>query len=448
MTTSPKNTPTASDAWMGWLALAYLVALFLAVPLHGKLLLADLAAPMMLCQLWRKREDLLDFLLAEGKWLALAFAWMTIAVASQFARGNGTLYDLAVFGYMAVIFCFFRVTPLPNQKVCRWSGLTLIGLCLLGWLATKLAPQAPLIHQMLYTDLHFQQLEPNQLVTRYQFLFDNPNLLGSAYLLPVILLLPALQERLRAVTRWSQAIALACLCLLACLPLFATASKHLVMTFGVLAGSWTVLPLLPKRLTVPLAATAVALFGLLCLITVIFQTYPALQQAPWVDFSLRGNYSVHQEIYAKIIARNGLGGVLLGHSPAELHELYPKFADAEKIHDILEPYGFAGETQLFATFMDPHQEYLNFWAFFGAPALLALLAFLYDIARNAIRNARWETALFVLGLLLAFCWDDLGSKRWIWAALACLATRQPNELTDRIRDTTIQPTTQKPEPPQ
>ena len=74
--------------------------------------------------------------------------------------------------------------------------------------------------------------------------------------------------------------------------------------------------------------------------------------------------------------------------------------------------------------MDPHQEYLNFANFFGAPALLALLAFLIAIARQGIREQRWETILFVLALLFAFCWDDLGSKRWIWAALGLLSARQ------------------------
>ena len=196
------------------------------------------------------------------------------------------------------------------------------------------------------------------------------------------------------------------------------------MTFGLLAGTWTLLPLAPRRVMRTLATTAVASFGLLCLITVLFQTYPALQDAPWVDFAKRGNYSVHQEIYAKILFREGFGGLLLGHSPAELHTLYPKYADVDKIHSILVPYGFGGETEQFATFMDPHQEYLNFASFFGVPALLALLAFLFAIARKGLRTQRWNVMLFVLGVLLSFCWDDLGSKRWLWVALGILSANQ------------------------
>lgn len=412
-----QNSQKSIDSLMGCLALAYLAALFLGIPLCGKFLAADLAVPLMLWQLWRKREELLELALAEGKWLLLAFAWMALALATQFARGTGTLYDFAIFGYMATIYCFFRLTGLPPRKHCAWLGTALLALCFLGWLATKLAPNAPLVAEMLYTDAHFSQLPSNKLVTRYQFLFDNPNLLGSAYILPGILLLPTLDERLRKVTRWRQAIGLALLCLVACLPLFATASKHLVMTFGLLAGTWTLLPLVPRRPLRILATAAVALFGVICLVTVLFQTYPALQKAPWVNFHGRGNYSVHQEIYAKIFLREGLGGALLGHSPAELQALYPRYADAEKIHGVLEPYGFAGETEQFSTFMDPHQEYLNFASFFGAPALLALLAFLFANANHALKNDRWNAALFILGLLLACCWDDLGSKRWIWLAL-------------------------------
>lgn len=420
-----KSTATSRiDTLMAWLALAYLALLFLALPLHGKALMPDLLVPMMLWQFWRKRKTLLEVAMAEGKWLLLAFGWMALAMATQFVRGTGSLYDFSVFGYMAVIYCFYRVTPLPGQKACEWTGAALLGLCFLGWLATRLSPDAPWLTRMLYTDMHFKQLAPNKLVVRYQFLFDNPNLLGSAFIIPIILLLPLLRERLRDLKCWWKAVLAVLACLVACLPLFSTASKHLVMTFGLLAGVWTLLPMIPQRILRSLAIIAVASFGALCLITVLFQTYPALQTAPWVDFSKRGNYSVHQEIYAKILFHEGVGGLLLGHSPAELQALYPKYADKDKIHAILEPYGFGGETEQFTTFMDPHQEYLNFANFFGAPALLALLAFLIAIAHQGIREQRWETLLFVMALLFAFCWDDLGSKRWIWAALGLLSARQ------------------------
>ena len=421
---SPHSSNGRLDTAMGYLALVYSAVLFLAIPLRGQLVAADLVAPLMLWQLWRKRDALLEIVLEEGKWLALAFAWMCLALATQFVRGTGSFYDFAVFGYMAVIYCFYRVTPLPPRKVCAATGAALLGLCFLGWLAVKLVPDASFISRMLYIDAHFLQLSNNKLVIRYQFFSGNPNLLGSAYILPVILLLPVLQNRLEKTTSWRQAILTALFCLVVCLPLFATASKHLVMTFGLIAGTWTVLPLLPRRVTIPLATCAVALFGLLCLITVLFQTYPALQRAPWVDFAKRGNYSVHQEIYAKILLHEGGGGMLFGHSPSELHGLYPKYADKEKIRCILEPYGFGGETEQFATFMDPHQEYLNFASFFGVPALLALLAFLVAIARQGVRARRWSVALFVLGVLLSFCWDDLGSKRWLWAALGMLVARK------------------------
>lgn len=414
---------TKVDTAMSYVALVYLAMLFLAVPLGGRLLAADLVAPLMLWQLWRKREALWDILLKEGKWLLLAFAWMSLSLSVQFMRGSGTLYDFAVFGYMAVIYCFYRITPLPNRRICTWTGIGLIALCLLGWLAARFMTDTSLAQRLLYTDIHFEQLAPNQLVVRYQFLFNNPNLLGSAYIIPVILLLPSLKEQLSTLKHWWKAALIALICLIACLPLLATASKHIVMTFGLLAGAWTLLPLVPRRFTVPFAITAVSLFGVLCLITVLFQTYPALQQAPWVDFSKRGNYSVHQEIYAKILFHEGVGGMCFGQSPTELQALYPQYADAEKIYAILEPYGFANETEQFITFMDPHQEYLNFASFFGIPALLALVAFLLAHARQAIRTQRWETMLFVLGVLLAFCWDDLGSKRWLWAVLGTLATQ-------------------------
>ena len=146
---SPQSNNCRLDNAMSWLALVYLVALFLAIPLRDQLLAADLVAPLMIWQLWRKREELLEVLLDEGKWLMLAFAWMCLAVATQFVRGTGSLYDFAVFGYMAVIYCFYRVAPVPSRKTCAVTGAALLGLCFLGWAAVKLVPDAPFISRML-----------------------------------------------------------------------------------------------------------------------------------------------------------------------------------------------------------------------------------------------------------------------------------------------------------
>jgi len=265
-------------------------------------------------------------------------------------------------------------------------------------------------------------LEPNALVTRYQFLTTNPNLLGGAYVLPTLLLLPTLRDALQK-RRWGIFAGVVILTLLGILPLLGTASKMSVMTFGLLAGAYAAIPFLAPIRPRILATIAVIAFGMLCLTTVLFQTYPALQEAPWVDFSKRGNYSVHQEIYAKMIRDSGISGKLFGHSPQELHECYPQYADEGHIREILEPYGFGQDAPLYCTFMDPHNEYLNTTAFFGIPALLALLAFLACLLGSASRQHDLSAALMLLGVLFCFFWEDAASKRSLWIGLGIVASR-------------------------
>ncbi|GEM_PF-3754327 len=413
-----------SEKFISWVALAYLVLAFLAIPLHGKALLCDCLAPIMLWQCWRKRSELLKLLREwHGILLAITLGWMALATGMHCLQGQCAFFDLAVFLYMGVVFAFYSVTPLPSTKHCAVAGGILLGLTLAGYLATKCVDvRGTCLERLLYFDKHFALLEPNALVTRYQFLTTNPNLLGGAYLLPALLLLPTLQEALQKRSWRSLAVAVL-LTLLGILPLLGTASKMSVMTFGLLAGAYASIPFLAPIRPRILATIAVAAFGLLCLTTVLFQTYPALQEAPWVDFSKRGNYSVHQEIYGEILCDSGVGGKLFGHSPQELHELYPKYADESHIREILEPYGFGQDAPLYCTFMDPHNEYLNTASFFGVPALLAMLAFLGMLLVYAVKSRDLSAALMLLGVFFCFFWEDAASKRSLWIALGIVASR-------------------------
>jgi O-antigen ligase len=318
-----------------------------------------------------------------------------------------------------VVYCFYRLTPLPEGRAPFWTGFALLSVLLAGYLAARLG-WAP---RLLYVDPHMDAAQAGKLAVRYESLFSNPNYLGSAYIIPVLPVLPEFTRRISRIDRWWKAALAALLTLIVLRPLFSTASKHMIMTMALVASAFVALPLAARWKPAALASLAIAIFGALCLITVYFRTYPAVHQAPWVDFAHRGNYSVHQEIYAKIIWNEGPGAMLFGHSSPELHLLYPKYADAARIRAILAPYGMEDVTDIFSTFMDPHNEYLNFAAFFGVPALAFLLAFLLQNCWRASRRGDWALALWIPALLLAMCWDDLGSKRWIWAALGILAAR-------------------------
>lgn len=412
------------DTIISWVGLAYLVLAFLAVPLHGKALLCDCLAPVMLWQCWRKRRELLESLRgwSASKFLSIALGWMALSTLVHVIQGTCAVFDLAVFLYMGMLFAFYRFTPLPSAKQCAAAGGILLGMTFVGYLVTKcMDVRGTCLEGLIYFDKHFALLEPNALVTRYQFLTTNPNLLGGAYILPGLLLLPTLQDALQKRNIRDFVIAVV-LTLLGILPLLGTASKMSVMTFGLLAGAYASIPFLAPIRPRILATIAVTAFGLLCLTTVLFQTYPALQEAPWVDFTKRGNYSVHQEIYLKIIRDGGARGVLFGHAPQELHGLYPQYADEGHIREILEPYGFGQDAPLYCTFMDPHNEYLNTASFFGLPALLGLLAFLLVLLVRSIQSRELPLALLVLGVFFCFFWEDAASKRSLWIALGIVAS--------------------------
>ncbi len=419
--TSLRQDP--AESFFAWAGLALLCVLFLPFPSQGKLQLSELFVPVLLWRLWQRRSEVAALLLGECLAALLAGLWMALAVCVHILMGEGSAcFDFAVFAYMAALFLYYRVTPLPDDSACLRAGLGILFVVFLGWILSKACadPEGPLGF-LLYHDRHFARLDPNALVTRYQFLFSNPNLLGGAYIIPALLCLPALQKSLRTATL-RKFLLLALATLAALLPLVATASKMSVMTFGVLLGAFALWPRLEPLRPRLLAAVLLHAFGLLCLVTVLFQTYPALRTAPWVNFQGRGNYSVHQEIYARIFLEGDFIDKLFGHTPAELRRRYAPLGDPEKIRAILEPYGFEEETPLYSTFMDPHNEYLNLLSFFGFPALAAVLFFLGGLLRRAAKARQLlPLALMLSGVFFAFFWEDAASKRFLWAALGIAA---------------------------
>lgn len=426
MTVTP-DRQTSCEHCLSLAGLLFLILLTLPFPLPGfggKLLVADLAVPLMAVGLMLKRPRVPLMLLLYGLWCAAA-------VAVQYIRGCGGLYDFAVAAYMALIFLFFRCTQLPEKRVLLAVGLSLLAVLFLWWLLLNCIPVwTPLHERMFYSDPHGMAVHSGPLMRRFCFLFRNPNLLGVAWLVPVSMLLPEMTDSLRHGHHRLRFLFWGMLLFVLCLPLFSTMSKHAVMTLaligGALAGAapagWR------RRLAVAAAVAACAAFGTLCLLSVWFSTYPAVRQAPWIDFSRAGNYMTHQRVYADMIRNGEPVEQLTGFGAAAARHRYQEVAApyAGWMRTVLEPYGAADWLEPFLSFMDPHNEYLNTAVFFGLPAAALMVAFLLSCFGAALWRQNLPVVFFIPALLLAFMWDDLASKRWIWAALGVLSAAMPD----------------------
>jgi hypothetical protein len=266
---------------------------------------AEVMVPFMAWQCWRQRREIRAFLRDDAREALFTAGWAAAAVATQFIfTGSGAVYDLAILGYMLFIYAFFRVTPLP-PKIAFCTGALLLFAIFAGWVLTGLG----MTPSLNFADPNMVPGESGGILAlRYQFLFNNPNMLGSAFILPVALMLPQLRLLFGEIKRPAAAIlAVVCIATL-CLPLLATVSKHLILTLALLGSICAAMPALapcrPRLLLSLLLTTAIA--G--ALVTVWFCTAPAVKTPPWVDFSRRGNYTTHQEVYLNTITSGGIRG--------------------------------------------------------------------------------------------------------------------------------------------
>jgi len=195
-------------------------------------------------------------------------------------------------------------------------------------------------------------------------------------------------------------------------------SKHMLLSFALLCAvplqAWPELRRPLQRLLLP----GLALFALLCLLTVLLPVFPLSGQFPYINVKHQSNYSIHQEIYLKMLTMNRTNWVW-GLGNRGCREAYPQLADRDKIEYVMQQYNSPHCIEPYSQFMDPHNEYLNIASLFGLPALLACLLFWL----KHVKKGRTGTLLFCLALLACCFWDDLLSKRWIWTAFALQANR-------------------------
>lgn len=417
---------SVADRCRSCLGLLYILLLFLPVALpYQPLLVADLLAPFMallLCWQWR---DVLRVCREHNFTLPAFLALAGIATFFHLLRGSGNLYDLAIFTYMAMIYVYFRLNP-ATAATQQWLGLAGLIILLLGFFYACLALCLPWLPDwgFFYRDPYSAGRGLKLLGLRYQFLFANPNLLGSFYVLPISLAFPWLVALAKKCNNVKSRLSLAAGAVLLLLPLFSSASKHMLMSFALLCAvplqAWPEIRRPLKKLLMP----GLILFALLCLLTVLLPVFPLSKQFPYINIKYQGNYTIHQEIYLKMLTMNR-SNWLLGLGNKGCREAYPQLADRDKIEPILKNYNFMHCIEPYSQFMDPHHEYLNIASLFGLPALICCMAFWL----KHLDKRRSEMLLFCAALLFCCLWDDLLSKRWLWLTLATLANRgqQSNE---------------------
>ena len=209
------------------------------------------------------------------------------------------------------------------------------------------------------------------------------------------------------------------------LPLLLTASRHLLLSGAlVLAAVSALVPTSYRRLTRRAAGVALALAFALFYLTILIPFFPLQAAAPFVNCRTPGMYTIHQGAYLNLLFSTARAP-LFGLGRAAVRQHYPEAVDPGLTRRVLAEYHMEQLTASFLAYMDAHNDYLNLATTFGIPAVGALYAFLWLLARTARCAAGGLAADLlagaVLALFLASLWDDLLSKRWIWVTVGLLA---------------------------
>lgn len=390
--------------------LLYIALSAIHLPLFGPFYTEDCLALVIAAALLIRRPSLRHPIF-------LPLLLLAAITANHFLQGGENAYNLAVLIYLAGLYLFAKQS-VPSNKAMFVCGGMLLSLFIIGWIGDAIAF---FLFHIRDTGLVFlgddvaQTENLSFLARRYAFLFGNPNVLGSFYVLPMLLFLRGLEEKTPHFGKKQWLLTLAFIGV-SLIPLVSTFSKHAIMTGAVILAflanaAASRFPHLVRAVWLP-----ILLVGLVCETTVLFVTFPVKSTPPFIN-TTTGMYAIHQTIYARMPFTSP-SAWLIGSSPAQIRQLYPQLADRRSIRRTLLQYNALDNLEMFSTFMDPHNEYLNLAAFYGVPALAVIVAFFILFAlRNG--NSRYVTC-FLLAFAFACLWDDLLSKRWICLAFAFL----------------------------
>jgi hypothetical protein len=140
-------------------------------------------------------------------------------------------------------------------------------------------------------------------------------------------------------------------------------------------------------------------------------------------------YLIHQDAYLRLTTAD-LTNLLFGPGRSGVRAAYPNAVDPDLARRVLSEYRLDHLVESFLIYMDAHNEYLNLATAFGLPAVALLAAFMACLARRGAADECPPIAVrllpfLVVGIAGACLWDDLLSKRWIWATLGLLAAQLP-----------------------
>ena len=390
------------------LGCVYLVLLPMDIPLYGPVFLHDLLAPCLLVVVLLRGRFPRFF-----RWPdALLGLFLVTAALTTLVHLGGMrdVFEWAIFAYMGVLYWFFADCPMPARGRL-WIGLATLGA----------ASGCVLFNWLNEVRTSYEVYEGSTLgfmANRFFFSFSHPNLAGSFYVLPVVLVLTALIERGRRFTGRQALLATGC-SVLFLVPLVLTVSRHMLLT-GAVGLGFLVWLTGRRRAAWVVSWVCLAIVFTLFYLTILFPFFPLQATAPFFNHRTMGMYMIHQAIYVKVLLL-GTCEFLLGVGKTSLLAIYPELADWDSAYAVLAQYRQEFLTESFVTYMDAHNEYLNLATAFGVPAMGCCVAFWVRAFRGYRRSPFWPMAVFfVSGVLLACLWDDLLSKRWMWVGLGIL----------------------------
>ena len=413
-----------------YLGLLFLILIPLNIRITSQFYIHDILAPLMLL-------CLLLYLL--GNWreffnpvLFYLYAFLiVILILTIFHYKNTTdIYELGIFSYMILIFLFFLFFPLSIKKI-KYYGITVIVVIFIFFVITEIC-NVNIKHQV-YDNSSLQIL-----TNRFFFTFEHPNLLGSFYVLPIICVLLGFYTLLQKIY-FKYFILFLILLSLVCLPLLFTASKHILLSVGVvLAVLYSRKECLYLNIVRYCIWIGLVLLFIIFYLTVLFPFFPLKQSFPYINIETLGMYTIHQEIYLKMILHNW-NTFLFGIGRANIFQLYPQLATHEEIYSILSQYNLPQLTSTFTRYMDAHNEFLNIGASFGVIAVGVLYLFIFK-TKQMIKTKLLQKQILVFFIAVLFMvsfWDDILSKRWIWISLGIILSQLrllENNKTQRITD--------------
>jgi hypothetical protein len=394
---------------------AYLALLPFSIPVKGTLYAHDplvLLAVVPLLFQWRS-------LLKAGVTAPLAAFWVlagTSFALHGFARAD--LYELAILGYMAVLFFWARQVKLP-VKAMGYYGVAVLLVLLAAYVRELMGQSQGLVEVIRDFVTEFVN-------TRFQFRFWHANLAASFYAVPVAAVVLWYGPRWKATKGWAAVWPVAVLGVL-CLPLAMTISKHMLLSLALIFGTMAAhpvfakAPLRPVKWAFPLAL-GVMFVGFYA--TVLYAAVPFRAEFPFINTATPGMYTVHQKIYGALVLRDPMS-FLFGLGREGVKAAYPGMVNHDEVMAILQQYHREKLARDFFTYMDAHIEYLNLSANFGVPAALSLFG-VWFAAWKAGRARQPLLTWFLAATLLCCLWDDLMSKRWVWITFGLLSNPSLN----------------------